>query len=498
MEENKQLSITDQEQVRREKMEKLVAMGIDPFGSKFDRTHFAQQIHNQYREKSHDQLEAAKVKVIVAGRIMAIRDMGKVAFVKIQDVSGFIQTYIRKDTIGDLQWSIFQLADLGDFIGISGELMLTKTNELTIKCETYTHLSKALKPLPEKFHGLVDIEERYRKRYLDLVMNEDAKRIALLRPKIIRSIQTYMDGQGFIEVDTPVLQPILGGAAARPFVTHHNTLDRDFFLRIATEIPLKKLIVGGLEKVYEIGRLFRNEGMDTKHNPEFTTIEAYQAYGDLNSMMALCENLIKSVTQNVLGTTTVVRDGITIDFSKPFARVNMVDMILKETGIDFRKVTSFEEAKKIAKDKKVEVPKHYNSVGHVINTFFEEFCEKKLVQPTFLTGHPLEVTPLAKKDPKDPRFTQRFELFIMGSEYANAYTELNDPIDQKQRFESQLQERERGNEEANQMDYEFVEALEYGMPPTGGIGIGIDRLVMLLSNVASIREVLLFPHMKTK
>ena len=498
MEENKQLSITDQEQVRREKMEKLVAMGIDPFGSKFDRTHFAQQIHNQYREKSHDQLEAAKVKVIVAGRIMAIRDMGKVAFVKIQDVSGFIQTYIRKDTIGDLQWSIFQLADLGDFIGISGELMLTKTNELTIKCEAYTHLSKALKPLPEKFHGLVDIEERYRKRYLDLVMNEDAKRIALLRPKIIRSIQTYMDGQGFIEVDTPVLQPILGGAAARPFVTHHNTLDRDFFLRIATEIPLKKLIVGGLEKVYEIGRLFRNEGMDTKHNPEFTTIEAYQPYEDLDSLMVRGENLIKSVTQNVLGTTTVVRDGITIDFSKPFARVNMVDMILKETGIDFRKVTSFEEAKKIAKDKKVEVPKHYNSVGHVINTFFEEFCEKKLVQPTFLTGHPLEVTPLAKKDPKDPRFTQRFELFIMGSEYANAYTELNDPIDQKQRFESQLQERERGNEEANQMDYEFVEALEYGMPPTGGIGIGIDRLVMLLSNVASIREVLLFPHMKTK
>lgn len=498
MEEKTQLSINDQEQVRREKMQKLIAMGIDPFGSKFNRTHFADQIHDQYREKTHDELEALKVPVIVAGRIMAIRDMGKVAFVKLQDVSGFIQTYIRKDTIGDRSWEIFQLADLGDFVGVKGELMITKTGELTIKCLEYTHLSKALKPLPEKYHGLVDVEDRYRKRYLDLVMNEDAKRIALLRPKIIRSIQNYMDGLGFIEVDTPVLQPILGGAAARPFITHHNTLDRDFYLRIATEIPLKKLIVGGLEKVYEIGRLFRNEGMDTRHNPEFTTIEAYQAYGDLDSMMDLAENLIKSVASNVLGTTTIVRDGVTIDFSKPFAKVNMVDMVMQETGIDFRKIKTFAEAKKVADDKKVFLPKHYNSVGHVINAFFEEFCEKKLIQPTFLMGHPLEITPLAKKDPKDPRFTLRFELFILGSEFANAYTELNDPVDQKERFEAQLKERELGNEEANQMDFEFVEALEYGMPPTGGIGIGIDRLVMLLSNVTSIREVLLFPHMKTK
>jgi lysyl-tRNA synthetase, class II len=498
MEENKQVSITDQEQFRREKMQKLIDLGVDPFGSKFDRTHFADQIMQQYRGKTHDELEALKVEVIVAGRIMAIRDMGKVAFVKLQDVSGFIQAYIRKDSIGDLSWSIFQLADLGDFVGVKGELMLTKTGEITVKCLEYTHLSKALKPLPEKYHGLVDIEDRYRKRYLDLVMNEDAKRIALLRPKIIRSIQNYMDDKGFIEVDTPVLQPILGGAAARPFITHHNTLDRDFFLRIATEIPLKKLIVGGLEKVYEIGRLFRNEGMDTRHNPEFTTIEAYQAYADLSTMMELCENLIKSVTQKVLGTTTVVRDGVTIDFSKPFAKINMVDMVKTETGIDFRQVKTFDEAKKLAKEHHVEVAKHYNSIGHVINAFFEVFCEKKLVQPTFLTGHPIEITPLAKKDNEDPRFTQRFELFIMGSEYANAYTELNDPVDQKQRFESQLAERERGNEEANQMDFEFVEALEYGMPPTGGIGIGIDRLVMLLANVSSIREVLLFPHMKTK
>lgn len=498
MEENKQISITDQEQFRREKMQKLVELGVDPFGSKFDRTHFADQIMQQYRGKSHDELEALKVEVIVAGRIMAIRDMGKVAFIKLQDVSGFIQAYIRKDTIGDLSWSIFQLADLGDFVGVKGEIMLTKTGEITVKCLEYTHLSKALKPLPEKYHGLVDIEDRYRKRYLDLVMNEDAKRIALLRPKIIRSIQNYMDDKGFIEVDTPVLQPILGGAAARPFITHHNTLDRDFFLRIATEIPLKKLIVGGLEKVYEIGRLFRNEGMDTRHNPEFTTIEAYQAYADLSTMMELCENLIKSVTQKVLGTTTVVRDGVTIDFSKPFAKINMVDMVKAETGIDFRQVKTFDEAKKLAKERRVEVAKHYNSIGHIINAFFEVYCEKKLIQPTFLTGHPIEITPLAKKDNEDPRFTQRFELFIMGSEYANAYTELNDPVDQKQRFESQLAERERGNEEANQMDFEFVEALEYGMPPTGGIGIGIDRLVMLLANVSSIREVLLFPHMKTK
>jgi lysyl-tRNA synthetase class 2 len=498
MEENKQISITDQEQFRREKMQKLIELGVDPFGSKFDRTHFADQIMQQYRGKTHDELEALKVEVIVAGRIMAIRDMGKVAFIKLQDVSGFIQAYVRKDTIGDLSWNIFQLADLGDFVGVKGEIMLTKTGELTVKCLEYTHLSKALKPLPEKYHGLVDIEDRYRKRYLDLVMNEDAKRIALLRPKIIRSIQNFMDDKGFIEVDTPVLQPILGGAAARPFITHHNTLDRDFFLRIATEIPLKKLIIGGLEKVYEIGRLFRNEGMDTRHNPEFTTIEAYQSYADLSTMMELCENLIKSVTQKVLGTTTVVRDGVTIDFSKPFAKINMVDMVKTETGIDFRQVKTFDEAKKLAKERRVEVAKHYNSIGHVINAFFEVFCEKKLIQPTFLMGHPIEITPLAKKDNEDPRFTQRFELFIMGSEYANAYTELNDPVDQKQRFESQLAERERGNEEANQMDFEFVEALEYGMPPTGGIGIGIDRLVMLLANVSSIREVLLFPHMKTK
>jgi lysyl-tRNA synthetase class 2 len=498
MEEKIELTLNDQEQVRREKMAKLIALGIDPFGSKFDRTHFSQQLHDQYGKKTREELEASKIPAIVAGRVMAIRDMGKVAFIKLQDVTGFIQAYVRKDTIGDFAWSVFELADLGDFVGIKGELMQTKTGELTIKCYEYTHLTKALKPLPEKYHGLVDIEDRYRKRYLDLVMNEDAKRIALMRPKIIRSIQNYMDGQGFIEVDTPVLQPILGGAAARPFVTHHNTLDRDFFLRIATEIPLKKLIVGGLEKVYEIGRLFRNEGMDTRHNPEFTTIEAYQAFGDINTMMELCENLIRNVAQNTLGTTTIVRDNITIDFAKPFQVINMVDMIKEETGIDFRKITKFDEAKKIAKEKNVGVPKHYNSVGHIINSFFEEFCEKKLVQPTFLMGHPIEVSPLAKKDPKDPRFTLRFELFIMGSEYANAYTELNDPIDQRERFESQLTERELGNEEANQMDYDFVESLEYGMPPTGGIGIGIDRLVMLLSNVTSIREVLLFPHMKSK
>lgn len=491
-------TLSDQEQVRREKVDKLKSMGIDPFGGRFERTHLSSDIKSQFSGKTHEELEQLNASVVIAGRIMAIRDMGKVAFVKLQDLGGYIQVYIRKDTIGETAWDTFKLADIGDIIGIEGPVMLTRTGELTIKCIKYTHLSKALRPLPEKFHGLSDVEERYRRRYVDLIMNEDAKKVAIMRPKIIRAIQNYMDGQGYIEVETPVLQPILGGAAARPFVTHHNTLDMDFYLRIATELPLKRLIVGGLEKVYEIGRLFRNEGMDTRHNPEFTTIEAYQAYGDINTMMELCENLFKNVAQKVLGDTKIPRNEEIIDLGKPFAKINMVDFIKTETGIDFRNIKSFEEAKKIALDRHLEVPKHYNGVGHIINLFFEEYCEKKIIQPTFIYGHPIEISPLAKKDPNDERFTLRFELFIMGSEYANAFTELNDPIDQKQRFDAQLQERELGNDEANQMDVDFVEALEYGMPPCGGIGIGIDRFVMLLTQMYSIREVLLFPHMKNK
>ncbi|MDD3422633.1 MAG: lysine--tRNA ligase [Bacilli bacterium] len=496
-------SLSDQEQFRREKVQKIRDLGIDPFGHKFERTHLSSDIKKEFAGKTHEELEALAAPVTIAGRIMAIRDMGKVAFLTIQDLGGTIQVYLRKDAVSELEWNVYKLADLGDIVGISGTVMLTRTGEITIKCKQYTHLSKALRPLPEKYHGLNDVEERFRRRYVDLIMNEDARRVALARPRIIRAIQHYMDGQGFIEVETPVLQPILGGAAAKPFITHHNTLDMDFYLRIATELSLKRLIVGGLEKVYEIGRLFRNEGMDTKHNPEFTTIEAYQAYGDLSTMMDLCENLIRSVAIEANGSPIVHRtdaDGnvITIDFSKPFARMDMTDFVKQETGIDFRKVTSFEEAKKIAIEHHLEVPKHFTGVGHIIELFYDEYCEKKTVQPTFVSGHPIEISPLAKKDPKDPRFTQRFELFVMGSEYANAFTELNDPIDQLERFQNQLKERELGNEEANQIDYDFVEALEYGMPPCGGIGLGIDRLIMLLTETYSIREVLLFPQMKSR
>jgi len=493
-----EINLTDQEIVRREKANKLKELGIDPFGHRFERTHNSAQIRQQFGSFTHEELEEKAAEVIIAGRIMMIRDMGKVAFITIQDIGGNIQAYIRKDVIGDEVFAnVFKQSDIGDIVGIKGTVMLTKTGELTIRATEYTHLSKALRPLPEKFHGLTDKEERYRRRYLDLITNEDSKRVAILRPKIIRAIQNYMDGLGFIEVETPVLQPILGGAAAKPFVTHHNALDMDFYLRIATELPLKRLIVGGLEKVYEIGRIFRNEGMDTRHNPEFTSIEAYQAYTDLDGMMDLCENLIRSVAQNTLGSTKVSKDGAEIDFSKPFKRVSMVEMVKQETGIDFTKIYDFEEAKKLAEDKGLIVEKHFTGVGHILNLFFEEYCEKKLIEPTFLMGHPIEITPLAKKS-TDPRYTERFELFICGVEYANAYSELNDPIDQRERFEHQLAERELGNEEANQIDTDFLEALEYGMPPTGGIGIGVDRLVILLSEVESIRDVLLFPHMKNK
>ncbi len=489
------LKLSEQEQIRRDKLAKYQELGIDPFGQKFDRTHTTKDIREEFKGNEHDALEEMHASVTIAGRVMAIRDMGKVAFLTIQDKFGNIQSYLRKDALGDENWKVFKLADIGDIVGISGEVMLTKTGELTVKANKYTHLTKALRPLPEKYHGLVDVEERYRRRYVDLIMNEDSKRVALTRPRIIRAIQHYMDDQGFVEVETPVLQPILGGASARPFVTHHNTLGMDFYLRIATELCLKRLIVGGLERVYEIGRLFRNEGMDTKHNPEFTTIEAYQAYANIDDMMDLCENLIRSVAKEVLGTTIVHRNGIEIDLAKPFVRMDMTEFVKQETGIDFRQISDFEEAKKIALEHNIEVPVHF-TIGHIIEAFYDEYCEKKTEQPTFVYGHPTDISPLAKKDPKDPRFTQRFELFIMGSEYANAFTELNDPIDQRQRFESQLKERELGNDEACQVDTDFVEALEYGMAPTGGIGIGIDRLIMLLTESESIRDVLLFPAMK--
>ena len=493
----KYVGLTDQEIVRREKLEKLREFGIDPFGHSYKRTHLSSELKELYGNKTHEELEELAVEVSVAGRIMANRGKGKVAFINIQDLGGNIQVYVRKDIIGEEVYDrVFKIADIGDIVGIKGLVMITNTGELTIKCQEFTHLSKALRPLPEKFHGLTDVEERFRRRYVDLIMNEEAKRKAILRPKMIRAIQRYMDGLGYIEVETPVLQPILGGAAARPFVTHHNTLNMEFYLRIATELPLKRLIVGGLEKVYEIGRLFRNEGMDTKHNPEFTTIEAYEAYGDMYSMMDLAEGLIRYTSKEVLGRDYVAWNEHTIDFAKPFTRISMVDFVKQETGIDFKNVTTIEEAYELAKAHHIQYEKHHTGVGHILNLFFETYCEDKIIQPTFVTGHPVEISPLAKKDDNDPRYTQRFELFIGGSEYANAFTELNDPIDQKERFEKQLAERDLGNDEANEVDTDYVEALEYGMAPCGGIGIGIDRLAMLLLETNSIREVLLFPQMK--
>ena len=490
--------LTEQEVVRRQKMEELKAMGIDPFGSAYARTHKSGQLREAYAEHTKEELEEMNLTVKIAGRIMTKRRQGKAGFMHIQDIDGKIQIYVRKDALGDEAYEVFKKADIGDIVGIEGKVMKTNHGELSVKAEVYTHLSKALRPLPEKFHGLTDKEERFRRRYVDLIMNEESKRIALMRPQIIRSIQRYLDGQGLIEVETPVLQPILGGASARPFITHHNTLDMPFYLRIATELPLKRLIVGGLEGVYEIGRLFRNEGMDQTHNPEFTTVEAYVAYSDLSGMMDLIEGLFDTVANEVLGTTEITYDDKEISLKAPFKRLHMVDGIKEACGVDFWQDMSFEEACAIAAEHHIEVEKKHNSVGHIINLFFEKYVEETLIQPTYVYGHPTSISPLAKKNAEDPRFADRYELFINGKEYANAFSELNDPIDQKERFENQLKLRDLGDDEANEMDVDYVEALEYGLPPTGGVGLGIDRFVMLLTGQTSIREVLLFPHMKNK
>ena len=495
-------NLTEQERVRRAKLEKYIELGIDPFGQAYHVTHKSQEIKDTYKGLTHEEVEAKNVKVSVAGRIMFIRKMGKASFFSIQDREGKIQIYIRKDDVGEDVYNLFKMADIGDIVGIEGTVMVTKTGEISVHCAKYTHLVKALRPLPEKFHGLQDVEERYRRRYLDLIMNEDAKRVAIQRPRIIRAMQEYFDNKGFIEVETPVLQNIQGGATARPFITHHNALDSDFYLRIATELHLKRLIVGGLERVYEFGRLFRNEGMDRTHNPEFTTVELYEAYGDLTSMMEICEGVIRHAAHKVIGKDEFLnpfnQEGEKIDISKPFRRVTMCELIKENTGVDFKANNyTLEEAIEIAKAHKVPVEKHF-TVGHIINAFFEEFCESKIVQPTFVCGHPIEISPLTKKDPEDPRFVQRFELFIGGKEFANAYTELNDPIDQKERFLEQLKEKENGNDEANEMDTDFVESLEYGMAPCGGIGIGIDRLIIFLTESTSIRDVILFPQMKLR
>ena len=488
--------LTEQEVVRREKAEKLRELGLDPFGHSFQRNAYAQEIKEKYKDVEHDAFENMTDEAIVAGRIMFIRKMGKASFCTIKDKTGLIQIYISINDIGEEKYSLFKTADLGDIVGIRGKIMKTRTGEVTIKCLEYTPLVKALKPLPEKFHGLTDKEERYRRRYVDLIMNDDSRRVAFLRPKIIRCIQNYMDKQGFTEVETPVLSTLLTGASAKPFITHHNAQDLDMYLRIALELPLKRLLVGGMEAVYEIGRVFRNEGMDLKHNPEFTLMESYLAYSDLEGMMNLTENMYQTIAKEVMGKMTYNWYGYEINLAGPWKRISMVDAIKEKTGIDFKQEMTLDEALELAREHQIVVEEHEKTVGHIINLFFEKYVEETLIQPTFLYGHPVEISPLTKRNVEDPRFVDRFELFIAGREFANAYTELNDPIDQLERFEEQLKEKNLGNDEANDIDMDFVEALEYGMPPAGGVGYGIDRLVMLFTESESIRDVILFPTMK--
>ena len=493
----------DQQLARRKKLDDLVAKGINPFGNAYTRTANSKSIKDTYGACSKEELEEKKVEVSIAGRIMSKRRMGKMCFMHVQDRYGLIQLVINKNDLGEEPYELVKASDVGDIVGIEGRVYRTNPTEqnpqgeLSVYVLKYTHLTKALNPFPEKFHGLTDIEERYRRRYVDLIMNEDSKKMAFLRPKIIRCIQNYMDHQGFTEVETPILTTLLTGASAKPFVTHHNSQDLDMYLRIALELPLKRLLVGGMEAVYEIGRVFRNEGIDSRHNPEFTLMEAYLAYSDLEGMMNLTENLFQTIAREVFHKMEYNFGGYKIDLSGPWKRVSMTDAIKEATGIDFKNTNmTLEEALKLAQEHHIEVQEHEKTVGHIINLFFEKYVEETLIQPTFLYGHPIEISPLTKKNPEDPRFVDRFELFIAGKEFANAYTELNDPVDQLERFEAQLAERDLGNDEANDIDMDFVEALEYGMPPAGGIGYGIDRLCMLFLEQESIRDVLLFPLMK--
>lgn len=489
---------TEQELVRREKAVDLREKGIDPFGQRFDTNTNSKEINDLYFDKTKEELENNEKVVVVAGRIMTKRRKGKAGFFHIQDRYGKLQIYMREDTVGEENYDLFRKCDIGDIVGIEGTVFRTDTGEISVRAKKYIHLVKALRPLPEKFHGLTDIEERYRRRYVDLIMNEESKKIAFTRPKIIRCIQKFMDNRGFTEVETSILSTLLTGASARPFVTHHNAQDLDMYLRIALELPLKRLLVGGMEAVYEIGRVFRNEGMDPKHNPEFTMMEAYLAYSDLEGMMDMTEAMFQTIGKEVFGRTTFTWYGHDIELSGPWKRVSMVDAIKEKTGIDFKEEMSLDEALRLAEEHNIPVEEHQKSFGHIVNLFFEKYVEETLIQPTFLYGHPIEISPLTKKNPDDPRFVDRFELFIAGKEFANAYTELNDPIDQLERFEEQLKERDLGNEEANDIDMDFIEALEYGMPPAGGIGYGIDRLCMFFLEQDSIRDVLLFPTMKQK
>ena len=484
-------SLSELLQIRRDKLAALREQGQDPFViTRFDVTHHSDEIKERFEE-----MEGQGVRL--AGRLMSKRGMGKAVFSDLQDGAGRIQLYVRIDDVGEEALAAFKKYDIGDIVGVEGEVFRTKRGEISIKAKTVTLLSKSLLPLPEKFHGLTDVETRCRQRYVDLIMNPDVKRNFVIRSQFIKHVRDFMDARGYMEVETPVLNTISGGATARPFITHHNTLDIDMYMRIATELPLKRLIVGGLERVYEMGRIFRNEGMDNRHNPEFTTIELYQAYADFNDMMDLFEDLLTSAAQKILGTYQLQWQGQDIDLTPGWPRLPMYEAVKQYTGLDFMAMGTDEEAVAAAKSIGVELPETADKTwGNALYEVFDQRVEEKLIQPTFITMHPVDVSPLAKRSPKDPRLTERFELFICRSEMGNAFSELNDPIDQRQRFQKQVEMRARGDDEAGMMDEDYITALEYGLPPTGGMGIGIDRCVMLLTNNDSIREVLLFPTMK--
>ena len=488
-----ELDLSEQRRIRRAKLKELQDAGQDPFQI----TKYIVTAHSTDVKEKFNEMEGKQVSV--AGRIMSKRGMGKAVFCDLQDGKGRIQLYVRIDELGEEPFAKFKKTDIGDIVGVEGEVFKTKRGEISIKAHKITLLSKSLIPLPEKFHGLNNTELRYRQRYVDLIVNPEVKRNFIIRSQFIKHVRDFMDGRGFMEVETPVLNTISGGATARPFITHHNTLDIDMYMRIATELPLKRLIVGGMDRVYEIGRIFRNEGMDPKHNPEFTTIELYQAYADFNDMMDLFEDLLSSAAQKILGTYQVEWQGEKIDLTPGWPRMPMHEAVKQYCGIDFMAIPSDEEAVAAAKSIGVELPETADKTwGNALYECFDQKVEKKLIQPTFITMHPVDVSPLAKRSPKDPRLTERFELFICHSEMGNAFSELNDPIDQRQRFQKQVELRDKGDDEAGMMDEDFINALEYGMPPTGGLGIGIDRCVMLLTNSDTIREVILFPTMKSK
>jgi Lysyl-tRNA synthetase (class II) len=476
--------------VRLDKLDLLRQSGIEPYADRYDRTHKAVNIIDDF-----EHLQGQEVRV--AGRMMSKRDQGKVIFTHIQDFSGRVQIYIKKDDVGADNFELISKFDVGDIIGVQGTVFRTRRGEISIHTQRVHLLSKAMRPLPEKFHGLTNVEARYRQRYVDLIVNPDVREVFVTRSKIIQAMREFLDSCEFLEVETPTLHTVAGGAAARPFITHHNTLDMDLYLRIALELPLKRLIVGGFEKVYEIGRNFRNEGISIKHNPEFTMMELYQAYANYEDIMKLTEDMISAITEKVHGTLKVTYQDEILDFTVPWRRLPMLEGILEYSGIDFKEITDNEQARSVASEKGIKVEPDA-SRGKIINEFFEVYVEPKLIQPTFVTGHPVEISPLAKRNAQNPEFTDRFEVFVYGRELGNAFSELNDPIDQRQRFEDQVAERAGGDDEAHMMDEDFINALEYGLPPTGGLGIGIDRLVMFLTNAASIRDVILFPTMRPR